>query len=379
MTVTWMPQGATPPDGVEMRLEHGRVFDLDVAPKGPEFDFDRVEGMLLGVAIGDSLGNTTEGMLPSRRRQRHGEIRDYLESRHASGAVGVPSDDTQLTFWTLEQLIEDGRFVPENVAECFSGRQIFGIGSSVKQFLRNRDRGDPWYHSGAKSAGNGALMRISPILLPHLRSGGSQLWKDAAACAMVTHNDRLAMSSAVGFVRLLWDLLDMKEAPSKDWWLDTYVETVRDIEGETRHKPRGGREVGYEGTGWEFTATFVAEAARQDLSVVDAGAIWYSGAYLLETIPSVIYILMKYGHDPEEALVRAVNDTKDNDTIASIVGAAIGALYGADALPERWRRGLLGRTGVDDDGAVESLIKGANQTFYSFESATSRLGDEVSA
>ena len=62
MTVTWMPQvaGATPPDGVEMRLEHGRVFDLDVAPKGPEFDFDRVEGMLLGVAIGDSLGNTTE-------------------------------------------------------------------------------------------------------------------------------------------------------------------------------------------------------------------------------------------------------------------------------------------------------------------------------
>ena len=42
MTVTWMPQvaGATPSDGVEMRIEHGRVFDLEVAAKGPEFDFE---------------------------------------------------------------------------------------------------------------------------------------------------------------------------------------------------------------------------------------------------------------------------------------------------------------------------------------------------
>lgn len=371
MTVTWMPQvdGVTPTDGVEMRIEHGRVFDLEVAPKGPDFDFYRVEGMLLGVAIGDSLGNTTESQLPSRRRQRHGEIRDYLGSRHASGAVGVPSDDTQLTFWTLEQLIQDGGFVPENVAECFTGRQIYGIGSSVKEFLRNRDKGEPWHRSGAKSAGNGALMRISPILLPHLRSGGSQLWKDAAACAMVTHNDRLAMSSAVGFVRLLWDLLDMKEAPPKDWWLDTYIETVRDVEGDTRHQPRGGGATGYVGPAWSFVGTHVANAANRDLSVVQAGEIWHSGAYLLETIPSAIYILMKYGHDPEEAIVRAVNDTKDNDTIASIVGAAMGALHGVAGFPERWRANLLGRTGADDDGAVEKLIARAKHTFGPFDSA----------
>jgi ADP-ribosylglycohydrolase len=43
-------------------------------------------------------------------------------------------------------------------------------------------------------------------------------------------------------------------------------------------------------------------------------------------VPTVIYILMRHGHDPEEAIVRAVNDTKDNDTVAAIVGAAVGAL-----------------------------------------------------
>jgi ADP-ribosylglycohydrolase len=45
-------------------------------------------------------------------------------------------------------------------------------------------------------------------------------------------------------------------------------------------------------------------------------------------MPSVIYLLMRHGHEPKEAIVRAVNDTKDNHTVASIVGAAVGALHG---------------------------------------------------
>ncbi|HXH25319.1 MAG TPA: ADP-ribosylglycohydrolase family protein [Vicinamibacterales bacterium] len=51
-----------------------------------------------------------------------------------------------------------------------------------------------------------------------------------------------------------------------------------------------------------------------------------SRAYLVETVPCAVYILMRYGQDPEEAIVRAVNDTVDNDTTAAIVGAAVGAL-----------------------------------------------------
>ena len=54
-------------------------------------------------------------------------------------------------------------------------------------------------------------------------------------------------------------------------------------------------------------------------------------AYLLETVPSVLYAPMRYAGDPEEALVRSVNDAKDNDTVAAIVGAAVGALHGAAA------------------------------------------------
>jgi ADP-ribosyl-[dinitrogen reductase] hydrolase len=91
--------------------------------------------------------------------------------------------------------------------------------------------------------------------------------------------------------------------------------------------------------------------------------LWYSGAFLLETMPSVLYILSRHAGDPEEAMIRAVNDTWDNDTIASIVGGALGALHGADAFPPRWIEGLLGRTRAEDDGRVFELIDAAVDAF----------------
>jgi ADP-ribosylglycohydrolase len=72
-----------------------------------------------------------------------------------------------------------------------------------------------------------------------------------------------------------------------------------------------------------------------------------------------LFMLMRGGCDPEEAIVRAVNDTKDSDTIAAIVGAAVGALHCRAALPERWVRGLKGRIGYSDDGRVFELLERA--------------------
>lgn len=64
----------------------------------------RIEGMMLGLAIGDALGNTSESLLPADRRARYGHITDYLPNRHAGGArIGLPSDDTHLHFgrWSI--------------------------------------------------------------------------------------------------------------------------------------------------------------------------------------------------------------------------------------------------------------------------------------
>ncbi len=68
----------------------------------------------------------------------------------------------------------------------------------------------------------------------------------------------------------------------------------------------------------------IGDAYHQGLSVLDACDKWYSDAFLMEIMPSAIYILMQRAHNLKEAIIRAVNDIKDNDTIAVIVGVAVG-------------------------------------------------------
>lgn len=342
-------------------IRRGRLFDRVPESLPHDFDFQRIEGMMLGLAIGDALGITTEGMLPQHRHRRYGEIRDYLPNRHVQprpgeSSRGYPSDDTQLAFWTLEQLISDAGFNPDQVAHRFCRDRIFGIGSAVRGFVNAFRAGTEWQRAGQPSAGNGALMRIVPILIPHLGKPSPDLWVDTALCAMITHNDSASISACLAFVHLLWELLRRKEPPNPSWWVEEYATVAQELETDRRYRPRGGVFREYAGPLWRFVAETVPEAYQRGLDVLDACNRWYSGAFLLETVPSVLCILMKHGHDFEQSVLRAVNDTKDNDTIAAIVGAAVGALHGRESIPPRWIENLSGRTTDRDDGRVFELL-----------------------
>lgn len=348
-----------------LRLRRGSLFEQPAPFPACEAGWRRVRGMMLGLAIGDALGNTSESMLPGHRRELCDEIRDYLPNRHADWRrLGVPSDDTQLAFWTLEHLVRHGTLIPEALACTFASRQIFGIGRTVRSFVAGMKQGKPWWRAAAPSAGNGALMRIAPITILHLRTAGRTFWSDSALCAAMTHNDRGSIGACVAMAGMLGELLACRQAPASEWWVTRYVELARQVEGESCYTPRGGRHEGeFCGPIWRFVEKHVPPAAARRKSVVQVGSEWYSGAYLLETVPMVLFILTRYGQDPEEAIVRAVNDTRDNDTCAAIVGAAVGALHGEDALPSRWRRNLLGRTAANDDGRIFELLDRAERVF----------------
>src|SRR5262249_58707036 len=126
---------------------------------------DRIRGMLLGLAIGDALGNTSEGMLPRERLAQHGEIRDYLPNRYAGyRAVGLPSDDTQRAFWMLEHLLERGRVEPDALAALFCSRRIFGIGRTMRAFVDEWPNTQDLRRSSQHSARNGAPLPIPPLV-----------------------------------------------------------------------------------------------------------------------------------------------------------------------------------------------------------------------
>lgn len=337
-------------------------FFATAPPPLPRVDPDRVAGMLLGVAIGDSLGNSSEGVSPRQRRARFGEIREYQYNRYLNANVGTPTDDTQLTFWAIEEMLRAGGFDPEAVSTAFTREHIFGIGSTMRAFVTVAKRnGGAWHTWGRKSAGNGALMRIAPALLPHLRRQSADLWVDAALLSAITHNDSASIASCVAFTGMLWELLGMKEPPLRTWWTTRFVELAKEVESGDSYRARHGHYSGRTGFLWQLVEEMIGEA--KDLDAPDACEMWGSGAYLLETVPSVLAILERHADDPEEAIVRAVNDTWDNDTVAAIIGAAVGALHGRSALPEHWIDGLLGRTRESDDGAVFRLVDEALDAF----------------
>ncbi len=348
--------------GTLSRLPGKAIFQREPLPVRPAWS--RVQGMMLGLAIGDALGNTSEAQLPERRRLRYGEIRDYLPNHHVGGERrGAPSDDSQMAFWTLEQMVLDRSYIPEHVARTFATRRIFGIGSAVREFVSEIREGTPWHEAAPESAGNGALMRIAPIVIPHLVRPSAELWVDAAVLSLTTHRDPAATASSLAFVSVLWQLLGAEAAPSPDWFRAEFLQILGELETGQQYSPRGGWYSGQTGTFSELVTRRIEDACDRGWSVLDACDAFYSGAYLLETLPCVIYLLMRCAHDPEEAIVRAVNDTYDNDTVAAIVGAAVGALHGIDALPRRWRDALTGRTGADDDGRMFEILDQAREVF----------------
>lgn len=65
----------------------------------------RVRGCLLGGAVGDALGYPIEFTSLDRIRASHGQrgVTGYVSGAH--GALGLISDDTQMTLFTVEALI----------------------------------------------------------------------------------------------------------------------------------------------------------------------------------------------------------------------------------------------------------------------------------
>ena len=64
-----------------IRLHDGQILKQVPNPLPASFKYEKIEGMLLGVAIGDALGATSESLKPSDRHRLYGQIKDYQADR----------------------------------------------------------------------------------------------------------------------------------------------------------------------------------------------------------------------------------------------------------------------------------------------------------
>jgi ADP-ribosyl-[dinitrogen reductase] hydrolase len=370
-------------NGKRIPLRRGAVFDqLPVSlPLDSLLDDRRIAGMLWGVAVGDSLGHSTEWKSdPSKRHQDFGTIVDHLcDPEVRSGRI---SDDTQFTFWMIQKLLDDGGLNFDSMTRQMveQRHRIVGAGRNTVAALEQHHRrlanykdatagviiGDPIACLGdlkTEGRGNGGLMRFSSMVIPYLMEPSPNFWRDSVLGCLITHGNAFALSSIVAMTNILWHLLSVPrgQPPQGEWYFDRYLQIASDLEVDRIPDPYCNEPVpkwyqSFRGTFCDFLDGPVRRAFRRGVNLRDACSLdgFGSRADILQTVPAVLYLLASHADSFESSIITAVNDTKDNDTIAAIVGAMVGAVHGQSMIRGRWIEGIRSQSldGMSDDRSI---------------------------
>jgi ADP-ribosylglycohydrolase len=342
----------------------------------------RVRGCLLGGALGDALGYPVEFASLDRIRAAHGArgVTGLVPGAH--GAVGLISDDTQMTLFTVEALIQ-----------AHARQRDKGIGGAWPQLLRQAyerwlqtqskpgpeqpvppQPGTPtpaglvseaWLYSrrapgnaclsgvaqryapdpalpldgtpgqvNPDSKGCGTVMRSAPF---GLAAPAGTAFAMAARGAQITHGHPTGYYAAGALAAIVAHLL------AGDSLDGAVLRTLRLLERHRGHD--------------ETTA-----ALRAALDLADDGAPTAerteslgAGWVAEEALAIGVYCALAEP-DVERALLLAVNHSGDSDSTGSVCGNLLGALHGDTGLPHDWVARVEGRyriAALADDLAAE--------------------------
>lgn len=263
----------------------------------------RVLGTYLGLAVGDALGATVEFMTPREIKAEFGEHRRIAGGGWLKLKAGQVTDDTEMSLALGDAILAAEGVTAMACAEAFSAwmsRKPVDIGNTVRRGIVNyRRSGHPAVPENEHDAGNGACMRALPVALS---TWGMTEHEVRTACRIqshVTHHNRLSDAGTECVVLMVQRALD---GAGKYELLTS--EAARLVEAHPEFRFRGRREENPSG-------------------------------YIVHTLRAVFQALFDTD-DFESSLVDVVNRGGDADTTGAIAGMLAGALYGVEAVPNRW-------------------------------------------
>jgi ADP-ribosylglycohydrolase len=283
---------------------------------------DNIAGCLIGVAIGDALGAPFEGRSSNFIRRMtgsgDGRIKDFYPYM---GGLGNWTDDTGMTLAVCRGFI-DRETGKKSVEKC--------IKKAFKDWIDSdecRGPGYTVYHaskegkSDVHSWANGALMRTSPVAIyAHLK--GYNVKETAVLAyrvASLTHGHPQATLPAVECTLALLSILrGERRVPS---YLDDPEALLIPLNPDWKDQLREYRELRH----WP----------ANDLDPTSGLSIWKK---VFEEC-----LGLRPGHSwsnlPtfEEGVLRAVNDCLDRDTAGAIAGGFLGAKWGIQRIPKKWK------------------------------------------
>ena len=289
---------------------------------------DSIRGAMFGVAVGDALGAPLEFMDADYIKMRHGIVRDMIGGGWLNVRPGEITDDTQMTLAVAHGIAESPNDPIEAIGRQFvkwanSGPKDIGAtcSSSIHRAIRiaqNPDSPskDDWFDSSAathtamngRSAGNGSLMRTAYVGL-YYKDEGEVIQKAKQISKMTNYDEETAVDCAV-YSAILNRMVDESSLRIRKQLLIHYACDSAYCKGRYSYD----------------LLSCAGYAPRPTGYVVDSFA---AALHCIFTTDSF-----------EEAVIKAVNLGGDADTIGAITGGLAGALYGHEAIPERWKNRL---------------------------------------
>jgi Ca-activated chloride channel homolog len=278
---------------------------------------------------GPILGRRLVGDYPKWSRLE-GMLRGHFYGERLVRGNRVPlGEGSSLSAVTLRHLLQRG-FWPRYLAQALHEAPVMHPTTSLRKFRHQFDEGNgALLELGSESAGCAALRRMCPLLINLHSDVRDDLFVEATLATVLTHRDNLALTASIGYLALLWALLHEPMVPSPEFYSRVFLEAIEGLEsGDGYRSPQQNKAMeGWRGHLQEYLPRVLGEARKQGWSAEAAMKLWGSGPYLLEIVPTVLYILELHGRDPDKA-IRVATNTFEPDTPAILVGAALGAMHG---------------------------------------------------
>jgi ADP-ribosyl-[dinitrogen reductase] hydrolase len=291
----------------------------------------RVEGCLVGCAVGDAIGLPYEGLSPQRISMH---LKLPLNHRFIYG-FGMISDDTDHTIFVAQALkTAKGNVVNFGRALACRLRLWFlcfpaGIGWATLKGVVKLWIGFGYRNSGVYSAGNGPSMRSAIVGAVYCDDEDSELRQSLVTVASrITHTDPLALAGAHAISEIAARL-------SSGIWVSrpeiiSLIELLRKISPESA---------------WQHEVDLIGFVCNGECTMIDyaeahGGRMGISG-YVLHSIPFAIVCWYKNFGNYRGTIEAVISFGGDVDTNCAIAGALSGISVGMDGIPEEWRRNLV--------------------------------------
>ncbi|MDP0490414.1 MAG: ADP-ribosylglycohydrolase family protein [Verrucomicrobiota bacterium JB023] len=285
----------------------------------------RLHGLLLGTAIGDSVGLPAEGLTP-RGITKRGWDREWKQ-RFFLGR-GMWSDDTEHTIILTQALLASGsvqKAFQKLLARDFRywlAMLPAGVGLATARSLFKLWLGISPDRSGVFSAGNGPMMRAAPIGCLFSESNQDRLIYNRLQ-TRITHSDPKAEHCARAIVELAALLCQSNEAPSQDKLFETLL--APESSGEFRELINCVRNNLASGDNLDALLSMIGGRPERGVS-----------GYCFHTLAAVLHCGIRHQWNPKQALPAIWSAGGDTDTTGAILGALCGILHGADSFPQNW-------------------------------------------